>query len=334
MAMDLSTTYMGLKLRNPLVASSSPLSHKVDSICQLEEAGIGAVVMYSLFEEQITLESQQLDYFLTHGTESYAEALSYFPDLGEYNVGPDEYLNLIRKAKERVGIPIIGSLNGVSAGGWVKYAKMIEQAGADALEMNVYYLPTDPDMPGTEVEQMTVDVVKAVRSEVHIPLAVKMGPFFSCIPNMAKRLAEAGANALVLFNRFYQPDIDIENLTVTPHLVLSDSDEMRLPLRWTAILYGRVPVDLAITTGVHTYRDVLKGLMAGAKVTMMASELLQNGIGRIGQILQEMQSWMEEYEYSSVQQMIGSVSQKNVAEPAAFERANYMKVLDSYPRLV
>ncbi len=332
--MDLGTTYMGLSLRNPLVASSSPLSHKVDTICKLEEAGIGAVVMYSLFEEQITLESQQLDYFLTHGTESYAEALSYFPDLGEYNVGPDEYLNLVRRAKETVGIPIIGSLNGVSAGGWVKYAKMIEQAGADALELNVYYLPTDPDMPGTEVEQMTVDVVKAVRAEVNIPLAVKIGPFFSSIPNMAKRLAEAGANALVLFNRFYQPDIDIENLEVTPHLVLSSSDEMRLPLRWTAILYGRVPVDLAITTGVHTYQDVLKGLMAGAKVTMMASELLQNGLGRIGQILQEMQSWMEEYEYSSVQQMIGSVSQKNVAEPAAFERANYMKVLDSYKRLI
>ncbi len=332
--MDLSTTYMGLKLRNPLVASSSPLSHKVDSIRQLAEAGIGAVVMYSLFEEQITLESQQLDYFLTHGTESYAEALSYFPDIGEYNVGPDEYLNLIHKAKQAVDVPIIGSLNGVSAGGWVKYARMIEEAGADALELNVYYLPTDPDLPGTEVEQMTVDVVKAVRSEVSIPLAVKMGPFFSSIPNMAKRLAEAGARALVLFNRFYQPDIDIENLTVTPHLVLSDSDEMRLPLRWTAILYGRVPVDLAITTGVHTYQDVLKGLMAGARVTMMASELLQNGIGRIGQILQEMQSWMEEYEYSSVQQMIGSVSQKNVAEPAAFERANYMKVLDSYPRLI
>ncbi|MEJ5252568.1 MAG: dihydroorotate dehydrogenase-like protein [Chthonomonadetes bacterium] len=332
--MDLSTTYMGLKLRNPLVASSSPLSHKVDSIRQLEEAGIGAVVMYSLFEEQINLESQQLDYFLTHGTESYAEALSYFPDLGEYNVGPDEYLNLIRKAKQAVDVPIIGSLNGVSAGGWVKYARMIEEAGADALELNVYYLPTDPDLPGTEVERMTVDVVKAVRSEVSIPLAVKIGPFFSSIPNIAKRLAEAGANALVLFNRFYQPDIDLENLTVTPHLVLSDSDEMRLPLRWTAILYGRVPVDLAITTGVHTYQDVLKGLMAGARVTMMTSELLQNGIGRIGQILQEMQSWMEEYEYSSVQQMIGSVSQKNVAEPAAFERANYMKVLDSYPRLI
>jgi len=332
--MDLSTTYMGMNLRNPLVASSSPLSHKVDTICKLEEAGIGAVVMYSLFEEQITLESQQLDYFLTHGTESYAEALSYFPDLGEYNVGPDEYLNLIRKAKERVNIPVIGSLNGVSAGGWVKYARMIQEAGADALELNVYYLPTDPDLPGTEVEQMTVDVVKAVRQEVSIPLAVKMGPFFSSIPNMAKRLAEAGANALVLFNRFYQPDIDIENLEVTPHLVLSDSDELRLPLRWTAILYGRVPVDLAITTGVHTYQDVLKGLMAGAKVTMMASELLQNGMERIGQILDEMRAWMEEHEYTSVRQMIGSVSQKNVKEPAAFERANYMKVLDSYPRLI
>lgn len=334
MAIDFSTTYMGLTLRNPLVASSSPLSHKVDTICKLEEAGIGAVVMYSLFEEQITLESQQLDYFLTHGTESYAEALSYFPDIGNYNVGPDEYLNLIRKAKETVDIPIIGSLNGVSAGGWVHYAKLIQEAGADGLELNVYYLPTDPDLPGTAVEEMTVDVVKAVRSEVTIPLAVKIGPFFSSIPHMAKRLAEAGADALVLFNRFYQPDIDIENLEVTPHLVLSDSDELRLPLRWTAILYGRVPVDLAITTGVHTYRDVLKGLMAGAQVTMMASELLQNGLGRIGQILQEMESWMMEYEYSSVQQMIGSVSQKNVAEPAAFERANYMKVLDSYPRLI
>jgi dihydroorotate dehydrogenase (fumarate) len=332
--MDLSTTYMGLSLRNPLVASSSPLSHKVDTICKLEEAGIGAVVMYSLFEEQVVLESQQLDYFLTHGTESYAEALSYFPDLGEYNVGPEEYLNLIRKAKQQSGIPIIGSLNGLSTGGWVRYAKLIEEAGADALELNIYYLPTDPDLPGASVEQMTVDVVQAVRREVTIPLAVKIGPFFSSIPNMAKRLAEAGANALVLFNRFYQPDIDIENLEVTPHLVLSDSNELRLPLRWTAILYGRVPVDLAITTGVHTYQDVLKGLMAGAKVTMMASELLANGLGRIGQILQEMQAWMEEYEYSSVRQMIGSVSQKHVAEPAAFVRANYMKVLDSYPRLI
>jgi dihydroorotate dehydrogenase (fumarate) len=332
--MDLSTTYMGLTLRNPLVASSSPLSHKVETICQLEEAGIGAVVMYSLFEEQISLESQQLDYFLTHGTESYAEALSYFPNLGEYNVGPDEYLNLIRKAKQQTNIPIIASLNGVSAGGWVRYAKLMEQAGADALELNIYYLPTDPDLPGTTVEQMTVDVVQAVRQEVSIPLAVKIGPFFSSIPNMAKRLAEAGADALVLFNRFYQPDIDIVNLEVTPHLVLSDSHELRLPLRWTAILYGRVPVDLAITTGVHTYQDVLKGLMAGAKVTMMASELLANGLGRIAQILHEMQAWMEEYEYTSVRQMIGSVSQKNVAQPAAFERANYMKVLDSYPRLI
>lgn len=332
--MDLSTTYMGLKLRNPLVASSSPLSYKVEGVCKLEEAGVGAVVMHSLFEEQITMESQQLDYFLTHGTESYAEALSYFPDLGDYNVGPDEYLNLIRKAKESVDIPVIGSLNGVSAGGWVKYARMIEQAGADALELNIYYLPTDTEMAGTTVEQAAVDVVKAIRQEVSIPLAVKIGPFYSSIPNMAKQLAEAGANALVLFNRFYQPDIDIENLEAVPHLVLSNSDELRLPLRWVAILYGRVPVDLAITSGVHTYQDVLKGLMAGARVTMMASELLENGVERIGQILQEMQTWMEEHEYSSVQQMIGSVSQRKVAEPAAFERANYVKILGSYRRMI
>jgi dihydroorotate dehydrogenase (fumarate) len=209
---------------------------------------------------------------------------------------------------------------------------MIEEAGADALELNVYYLPTNPEMTGAAVEQLTVDVVKAIRQEVRIPLAVKIGPFFSSIPNMAKQLAQAGANALVLFNRFYQPDIDIENLEAVPHLVLSDSDELRLPLRWVAILYGRVPVDLAITTGVHTYQDVLKGLMAGAKVTMMASELLENGVERVGQILQEMQTWMEEHEYSSVQQMIGSVSHQKVAEPAAFERANYVKVLGSYTR--
>lgn len=332
--MDLSTTYMGLKLRNPLVASSSPLSYKAEGVRKLEEAGVGAVVMHSLFEEQITMESQQLDYFLTHGTESYAEALSYFPDLGDYNVGPDEYLNLIRKAKESVDIPVIGSLNGVSAGGWVKYARMIEQAGADALELNIYYLPTDTEMAGTTVEQAAVDVVKAIRQEVSIPLAVKIGPFYSSIPNMAKQLADAGANALVLFNRFYQPDIDIENLEAVPHLVLSNSDELRLPLRWVAILYGRVPVDLAITSGVHTYQDVLKGLMAGARVTMMASELLENGVERIGQILREMQTWMEEHEYSSVQQMIGSVSQRKVAEPAAFERANYVKVLGSYRRMI
>ncbi|MCL6476121.1 MAG: dihydroorotate dehydrogenase-like protein [Firmicutes bacterium] len=332
--MDLSTTYMGLNLRNPLVASSSPLSYKVEGVCRMAEAGIGAVVMHSLFEEQITTESLALDYFLTHGTDSYAEALSYFPDLGDYNVGPDEYLNLIRKAKESVDIPVIGSLNGVSSGGWVKYARMIEEAGADALELNVYYLPTNPEMTGAAVEQLTTDVVKAIRQEVKIPLAVKIGPFFSSIPNMAKQLAEAGANALVLFNRFYQPDIDIENLEAVPHLVLSDSDELRLPLRWVAILYGRVPADLAITTGVHTYEDVLKGLMAGAKVTMMASELLENGVERVGQILQEMQMWMEEHEYSSVQQMIGSVSHQKVAEPAAFERANYVKVLGSYKRMI
>lgn len=332
--MNLSTTYMGLRLNNPIVASPSPLSHTVDGIRKLEEAGAAAVVMYSLFEEQITLESQQLDYLLSQGTESYAEALSYFPDLERYNVGPDEYLNLIRKAKESVDIPIIGSLNGVSAEGWVRYAKLIQEANADALELNVYYLTTDPEITGREVEQMTVDVLEAVRKEVTIPVAVKLAPFYSSIPNMAKQLAETGANALVLFNRFYQPDIDLEALEVTPHLVLSDSNELRLPLRWISILYGRVPLDLAVSTGVHTYQDVLKALMAGAQITMMASELLQNGVGRIGQILQEMQQWMEEYEYSSVKQMIGSVSHQHVAQPEAYERANYMKVLDSYRQLI
>jgi dihydroorotate dehydrogenase (fumarate) len=229
-----------------------------------------------------------------------------------------------------VDIPIIGSLNGISTGGWIDYARKIEQAGADALELNIYYIPTDVDMPSTEVEQMYVDVVKDVKQNVSIPVAVKLSPYFSATANMAYRLAEAGADALVLFNRFYQPDFDLEYLEVTPHLVLSNSHELRLPLRWVAILYGRVPVDFAITSGVHTYEDVLKGLMAGAKVTMMASELLQNGLGRINEIVQGMLVWLEEHEYESVAQMRGSMSQQYVAEPAAFERANYMRVLQAW----
>lgn len=328
--MDLTTTYMGLSLKNPMVPSASPLSGRVENICRLEDAGAAAVVMYSLFEEQITRESHQLDHYLSYGSESFAEALNYFPDMGTYNIGPEEYLNLIRRAKLAVDIPIIGSLNGVSSGGWIEYAQKIEEAGADALELNIYYIPTDIGMTGTEVEQMYVDVVWDVKRSISIPIAVKLSPYFSATANMTYRLAEAGADALVLFNRFYQPDFDLENLEVVPHLVLSDSDELRLPLRWVAILYGRVPVDFAITSGVHTYEDVLKGLMAGAKVTMMASELLQNGLPRLRQILQEMLIWMEAHEYESVTQMQGSMSQQNVAEPAAFERANYMKVLQSW----
>ena len=330
MGVNLTTRYMGMTLKNPIVPSSSPLSETLDGIRRLEDAGAAAVVMYSLFEEQITLESHQLDHFLSYGAESFAEALRYFPDMHTYHVGPDEYLNLIRRAKEAVEIPIIGSLNGVSSGGWIEYARKIQEAGADALELNIYYIPTDPWRTGAEIEQMYLDVLRDVKASVSIPVAMKLSPRFSSIPNMALRLAEAGANALVLFNRFYQPDFDLENLEVIPRLVLSTSNDLRLPLRWVAILYGRIPVDFAITTGVHTYQDVLKGLMAGARVTMMASELLQNGIGRIGVILEEIRQWMEEHEYESVEQMQGSMSQKNVAEPAIFERANYMKMLHSW----
>jgi dihydroorotate dehydrogenase (fumarate) len=317
-------------LKNPIVVSSSPLSHTVDSIRRVEDAGAAAVVMYSLFEEQIGFDSYYIDYHLTQGIDSYAESLSYFPDMQSYNVGPDQYLNLIRRAKETVSIPIIGSLNGTSVGGWTDYATLIEEAGADALELNVYYLPTHPDITGVEVERLYFDILSAVRQAVTIPIAVKLSPFFSSVANMAGRLADHGADGLVLFNRFYQPDFDLENLEVAPRLVLSNSDDLRLPLRWVAILYGRVSADLAITTGIHTSHDVIKGLMAGAKVTMMASELLQKGVRRIGQVLNELVTWLNEHEYESVMQMIGAMSQKHCAEPAAFERANYMKMLQSY----
>lgn len=328
--MDLRTDYLGMTLKNPIVPSSSPLSRSVDSIRRLEDAGASAVVMYSLFEEQITSESFYLDYYLSHGTDSYAESLDYFPEMQSYNVGPDEYLELVRRAKEAVDIPIIGSLNGTSTGGWIDYARSIEEACADALELNIYYIPTSTYLMGAEVEYIYSDILHDVRNAVDIPVAMKLSPYFSSTSNMAQRLAEGGADGLVLFNRFYQPDLDLENLEVIPRLVLSNSDELRLPLRWVAMLYGRVPVDFAITTGVHTYRDALKGLMAGAKVTMMASELLQNGIARITEILGEISRWMDEHEYRSVKQMIGSMSQQNVVETAAFERANYMKTLASY----
>ncbi len=328
--MDLTTTYMGLTLKHPIVPSSSPLSDSVSKIRRLEDAGAAAVVMYSLFEEQINQESHVLDHYLSYGAESYGEALSYFPDLERYNVGPEEYLELIRQAKEAVDIPIIGSLNGISSGGWIEYARKIQEAGADGLELNLYYIPTEPNITCEEMENAYLQVVKDVRKSVTIPIAVKVGPFFSAFANMAQRFADAGADALVLFNRFYQPDFDLENLEVVPHLVLSDSDELRLRLHWVAILYGRVRADYAITGGVHTHEDVLKGLMAGAKVTMMASELLRNGIGRISEVLDEMVRWMEEHEYESVEQMQGSMSQINVADPAAFERGNYMRVLQSW----
>jgi dihydroorotate dehydrogenase (fumarate) len=328
--MDLSTTYLGLNLQHPVVPSASPLSQSLDGIRRLEDAGAPAIVLYSLFEEQIEGESHLLDHYLNYGSESFAEALGYFPELDNYNVGPDAYLNLIRNAKAAVNIPIIGSLNGASPGGWIEYARDLQEAGADALELNLYQIATDPMISGAAVEQSYLDVVRAVRAELSIPLAVKVGPYFSAFANMAYRLSVAGADGLVIFNRFYQPDFDLEQLAVTPNLVLSSRHELRLPLRWTAILYGRIAADLAITSGVHTHEDVLKGLMAGAKVTMMASELLRNGVGRIGEIVADLSRWLEEHEYESVRQLQGSMSQQHVADPAAFERANYMKVLQSW----
>jgi dihydroorotate dehydrogenase (fumarate) len=328
--MDLSTTYMGLKLAHPIVPSASPLSSSLSGIRKLEDAGASAVVMYSLFEEQIEHESMQLDHYLSYNAESYSEALSYFPDLDHYNVGPDEYLNLIWRAKQSVDIPIIGSLNGATNGGWTDYARKIEQAGADGLELNIYYIPTDPLVDGATMEAIYLDTIQDVVDCVSIPVAVKVGPYFSALANMATRIKEAGASALVLFNRFYQPDFDLELLEVTPRLILSTSNELRLPLRWISILYGRVPLDFGLTSGVHTHSDVLKGLMAGANVTMMASELLAHGVGRIGEVKADMMRWMEEREYESVQQMQGSMSQINVREADAFERANYMKVLQAW----
>ncbi len=327
---DLSTTYMGLKLKHPVVPSASPLSESLDKIKRLEDAGAAAVVMYSLFEEQIVGESHLLDHYLSYGAESFAEALDYFPEMDSYNVGPHAYLDLLRRAKESVSIPVIGSLNGVSTGGWVEYARMIQEAGADAIELNIYYIPTDPAMTGAEVEQMYLDVVHDVKSNISIPLAVKVGPYFSSFANMAMRLSKAGADGLVIFNRFYQPDFDLERLEVVPNLTLSSAWELRTPIRWVSILYGKVPVDFAVTRGVHSYEDVLKGVMAGANVTMMASELLRNGVNRIGTVVQEVTQWLEDHEYRSLQQARGSMSQRNVAEPAAFERANYMKVLQSW----
>lgn len=327
---DLSTTYLGLKLKNPVVASSSPLTQKPETAAELEAAGVSAVIMHSLFEEQIIHESLKLHNDLIRGTESYAEALTYLPDYGQYSIGPDTYLNALRKMKQTLKVPVLGSLNGVSTGGWIDYALKIQDAGADALELNIYYLATDPDLTAMELEDTYITLVSDIRRKVSIPIAVKLSPFFTALPNFARRLSEAGADGLVLFNRFYQPDFDLEELEVVPNLVLSTSAEMRMPLRWIAILYGRVPVDFAMTGGVHTGTDVIKAAMAGASVTTIASEFLQKGPGRVKEILDEIVTWMEEHEYLSINQMKGSMSQRSVAEPAAFERANYMKVLSSY----
>jgi dihydroorotate dehydrogenase (fumarate) len=327
---DLSTTYLGLNLKNPLVASASPVSKNIDKARKLEEAGVSAIVMYSLFEEQIIHESLELDHYLTRGTDSFAEALTYLPDSGTYSVGPEKYLNQVNGLKKALSIPVIGSLNGVSKGGWTSYAKQIQDAGADALELNLYYIPTDPDLTAQELENAQVELVAQVKSVITIPLAVKLSPFITALPNFARRVVEAGANGLVLFNRFYQPDFDLEELEIVHNLDLSTSADLRLPLRWISILYGKVSADFALTSGVHTANDVLKSMMAGAKVAMTAANLLHNGEQVIPSMLNELGWWMESHEYKSIKQMQGSMSQKSVKEPAAFERANYMKVLNSF----
>ena len=330
--MDLSTTYLGLKLRTPLVPSAAaPLTEDISQIKLMEDSGAAAVVLYSLFEEQLRLERNELHHHLTQGTESFPEALTYFPEPVEFNVGPEQYLKHIARAKAAVKIPIIASLNGSTLGGWTDYAKRIQQAGADALELNIYSIPADPDRTAAEVEKEYVEIVKAVKSEITIPVAVKLSPFFTNFANMAKRLVDAGADGLVLFNRFYQPDIDLETLEVTPNVLFSTPMAMRLPLRWVAMLYGRVKASLAATSGIHRATDVAKMLLVGADATELCSVLMRHGIKQIAVIERELKTWLEKNEYESVAQLKGSLSQKNCEDPSAFERAQYMRALSTYP---
>jgi dihydroorotate dehydrogenase (fumarate) len=323
--MNLTTEYLGLTLRTPLVPSASPLSESLDKIRRLEDAGASAIVLHSLFEEHITFERHWFQHHFTHGTESYAEAITYAPEVDFAAVGPESYLDEIVAAKEATGIPIIASLNGSTLGGWTDYAKRIEEAGADALELNIYWIPTDLELTGAEVELRYRQIVAQVKATVSIPIAVKVSPFFSNTANMAKELVEAGANGLVLFNRFYQPDIDLESLEITPNVLLSTPMAMRLPLRWIAILRGRIAASLAATSGVHRAEDVAKLLLAGADVTMLCSVLLRHGIDQIAVIEREFAEWLERNEYESVEQLKGSMSQKKCADPSAFERAQYIR---------
>ncbi|HCK80851.1 MAG TPA: dihydroorotate dehydrogenase-like protein [Candidatus Competibacter sp.] len=328
--MDLRTTYMGMELKHPIVASASPLAGTVANIKRLEDAGASAVVMFSLFEEQLKHESAALEYLMTAHTESFAESLSYFPEVDDYTVGPDSYLDILRRASEAVDIPIMGSLNGITNAGWIEYAQLMQQAGAKGIELNIYYIPADLTTDGRAVEQRYIEIVKAVKAAVTVPVAVKLSPFFSAIGSMTKALDDAGADALVLFNRFYQPDFDLDKLEVAPNLNLSSPDEMRLPLLWIAVLYGRLRASLGATRGVHTPVEVVKYLMAGADVVMTTSALLKNGIDYMTTLRDGLQTWMEMHNYTSVEQMKGSMSQQNVADPTAFERANYIKTLESF----
>jgi dihydroorotate dehydrogenase (fumarate) len=328
--MDLTTRYLGLNLRTPLVPSASPLSDDLDNIKQMEDSGAAAIVLHSIFEEQVRTEVEAVEHHMSFATDSLAESLTFFPKPAEFMTGPEEYLGKIRKSKEAVRIPIIASLNGAAIGGWVDYAKKIQQAGADALELNVYSIPTEMDKTAGEVEQSCLEIVKAVKGVVHIPVAVKLSPYYSNMANFAKQLDQTGVNGLVLFNRFYQPDINLDEMEIQANLHLSSPQEMRLPLRWIAILYGRIKADLAATSGIHTAKDVIKMLMAGADATMLCSVLFSRGVGIIREIETEMAEWLSEHDYQSVRQLQGSMSQKYCADPAAFERAQYMRTIMSY----
>jgi len=329
--MDLTTTYLGLKLRSPLVPSAAqPLTDSVDNIKRMEDAGAAAVVLHSLFEEQLSLERRELFESLTQGTESFAEALTYFPEPGEFHVGAELYLENLQQAKAAVRIPIIASLNGSTPGGWVEIARQIEQAGADAIELNIYWIPTEPSLSSIRIEDTYVEILRSVKEQVNIPVAVKLSPFFTNFANMARRLESVGADGLVLFNRFYQPDLDLEQLEVTPNILLSTPMAMRVPLRWIAILRGQLRLSLAATSGIHRASDALKMLMAGADVTMMCSALLRNGVKHLTTVENEIRAWMAQHDYESIRQLQGSMSQKNCPDPAAFERAQYMRAVSNY----
>jgi dihydroorotate dehydrogenase (fumarate) len=325
--MDLTTQYMGMTLSSPLVASAGPLQHNLDHVKAMAENGISAIVLWSLFEEQLQHEACELDYYMEQGTERFAESLTYFPEQDEYKLGAEDYLEHIRKCKQAVDIPIIASLNGISAGGWIDYAKQIEQAGADGVELNVYYIPTSPALSADRVESVYLAILEAVKDTVQIPVAMKLSPYFSATANMLTRLDAAGADALVLFNRFYQPDLDIEDLDVCPNLKLSNSWENRLPMRWIAVMFEKVKASLAASTGIHSPTDVVKMLLAGADITMMTSALLLHGPKHAAVLTQELKNYMDRKGYESVQQIKGVLSQKKCPEPAVFERANYMKTL-------
>jgi dihydroorotate dehydrogenase (fumarate) len=325
--MNLQTTYLGLPLKNPVMPGASPLVDQLDNVRRLEDAGAAAIVMHSLFEEQITNDQLAEFAHTENPAESFSEATSYFPRMEDYVLGPDRYLEQIAKIKSMVEIPVIGSLNGVSLGGWTDYAKLIEQAGADALELNVYYIATDPDEPGVAVEQRTLDILQAVRETVTIPIAVKLSPFFSSPGHFAKQLDSLGAAGVILFNRFYQPDIDIEELEATHKLDLSNSTELRLRLRWAAILHGHIKADIGVSGGVHTTEDIIKAIMCGGSAVQVVSSLLKYGPSHIGSLIQGLRHWLEDHEYESVDQMRGSMSLKNCPDPSVFERANYLRVL-------